>query len=82
MLPFGVTHTLCTGPLCPTKRKGRIIGLKFQTITVPSIEPEMTCLRLGLKQVDVTPSLWPLNERLRAGSATLLCALTPELCEA
>ena len=70
VLPLGVTHTLCTAPLCPTKRKGRIIGLKFHTMTVPSRLPEMAWRRFGLKHVVVTPSLWPLNERLRAGSAT------------
>jgi hypothetical protein len=45
-----------------------MLGLKFQTITVESYEPEMHCFRLGLKQVVTMPSLWPLKERLRAGS--------------
>ena len=65
------------------------MGLKFQTMTVPSTDPEMTCLRLGLKHEEVTPSLWPLKDLLRAGSATwpaaagLAEAPPPiELCEA
>ena len=70
MLPEGLIATEWMGPLCPTKRNGLTLGLKFHTMTVPSREPETTCLRLGLKQVESTPSLWPLNERLRAGSAS------------
>jgi len=68
VFPLGVTATLWTGPLCPTNLNGRILGLKFHTMTVLSWEPEMHCFRLGLKHVEITPSLWPLNERLRAGS--------------
>ena len=67
VFPLGVTHTLLTAPLCPTKRKGLIMGLKFQTMTVPSSEPEITWRKFGLKQEEVTPSLWPLKERLSAG---------------
>ena len=70
VFPLGVMHTLCTAPLCPTKRNGRIIGLKFHTITVPSSEPDTTWRKFGLKQEDVTPFLWPLKERLSDGSAT------------
>ena len=79
VFPFGVIHTLWTAPLCPTKRNGLAIGLKFQTITVPSSEPEITYLRLELKQEEVTPSLWPLNERLSDGSATCPARALPPI---
>jgi len=44
------------------------VGLKFQTITVPSAEPETTCFRFGLNATLQTESLWPLNDLLREGS--------------
>lgn len=68
VLPLGVTQTLCTAPLCPTKRKGRMLALKFHTMTELSAEPLMHCLRLGLKQEVSTLSLCPLNERFKLGS--------------
>ncbi len=58
------------GPtLCPAKRKARICGLKFQTITWPSSEPEMSCFRFVLKATEVTASRWPRKERSRVGSS-------------
>jgi len=45
-----------------------MVVLKFQTITVPSTEPETTYFRLGLKTTLHAWSLWPLNERFKAGS--------------
>ena len=39
-------------------------------MTVPSREPLTVCLRLGLNATEVTPSLWPLKDLLRAGSLT------------
>jgi len=68
MLPDGATLTSWTGPLWPTNLKGLIVDLKFQTITVPSLEPETACLRFGLNATLQTPSLCPLNDLLRAGS--------------
>ena len=68
VLPSGETQILCTGPLCPTKRKGEMPDLKFQTMTVLSFEPLITWFKRGLNLVQLTASLWPLNERLRAGS--------------
>ena len=57
------------------------MGLKFQTITVPSADPETTCLRLGLKATRQIESLCPLNDLLRAGSpaGSLPCYYTFEL---
>lgn len=68
VLPLGVTATELTDPLCPMKRKGLWLALKFQTMTVLSSEPLTTCFKLGLKQTDLTPSLWPLNDRFSEGS--------------
>jgi len=45
-----------------------MVGLKFQTITVPSVDPETTCFRLGLNATLHTASLCPLKDLLRAGS--------------
>lgn len=48
-----------------------MFGLKFQTITVESAEPLMTCLRLGLITTVFIVSLWPLKDLLSAGSVVL-----------
>jgi len=69
VLPEGEIATELTGPVWPTKRKGLTFGLKFQTMTVLSRDPLITWLKLGLKHVERIPSLWPLNERVKAGSA-------------
>lgn len=55
--------------LWPVKRKARSCGLKFQTMTQLSSEPEMSCFMLGLKHTDVTASRWPRNERSSVGSS-------------
>lgn len=66
--PFGFTLTSFTYSLCPTNLYGRIDDLKFQTITVPSADPETTYLRFGLKATFKTASLCPLKDRFKDGS--------------
>ena len=39
----GQYATASTAALCPLNRYARNCGLKFQTITLPSFEPEMSC---------------------------------------
>ena len=53
------------------------MDLKFHTMTVPSSEPLTTYLKFGLNMVEVTPSLWPLKLRSRAGSDTLPLMMPP-----
>lgn len=55
--------------LCPARRKARSWGLKFQIMTEPSREPEMSCFMLVLKQTAVTASLWPRKARSSVGSS-------------
>ena len=45
-----------------------MVGLKFQTITVPSADPDTTYFKLGLKATLRAASLWPLKLRFSAGS--------------
>ena len=67
-LPYGETLTSWTAPLCPTNLNGRIVDLKFHTITVPSCEPDTTCFKFGLKATLLTCSLCPLKDLFSAGS--------------
>lgn len=55
--------------LWPVKRKARSCGLKFQTMTQLSSDPEMSCFMLGLKHTDVTASRWPRKDRSNVGSS-------------
>jgi hypothetical protein len=55
--------------VCPAKRNARSCGLKFQTITLPSSDPEISCFRLELNATEVTASLWPRKERSSVGSS-------------
>ena len=55
------------------------MDLKFQTMTVPSRDPETAYLKFGLKTVDVTPSLCPLKLLSKAGSETLPLMIPPLL---
>jgi len=68
MFPVGDTLTSCTCPLCPTNLNGLMVGLKFQTITVPSADPDTTCFKFGLNATLHTASLWPLKDLLSDGS--------------
>lgn len=52
-VPSGLITKSLTSFLCPINLKGLISGLKFQTMTEPSLEPDATFLRLGLKTIDV-----------------------------
>src|SRR4051794_20244755 len=54
---------VCDVTLCPAKRNARNCGLKFQTISVASVELDTSCFMLGLKATEVTGPLWPRNVR-------------------
>lgn len=76
-MPRAAVSSALAHTLWPAKRKARSWGLKFQTITQLSSEPEISCFKLVLNATHVTASLWPLKDLSSVGSSGCMSARVP-----